>query len=40
MTRAVREAGALVGVPLLDHVIVARGGRHVSMRDLGVLDEA
>ena len=26
MTRAVRAGGELVGVPLLDHVVVARGG--------------
>jgi DNA repair protein RadC len=26
MTRAVRAAGELVGVPLIDHVVVARGG--------------
>ena len=26
MTRAVRAAGELVGVPLIDHVVIARGG--------------
>ncbi len=26
MTRAIRSAGELVGIPLLDHVVVARGG--------------
>ncbi len=26
MTRAVRSAGELVGIPLIDHVVVARGG--------------
>ena len=26
MTRAVRAAGELVGIPLLDHVVVSRGG--------------
>ena len=26
MTRAVRAAGELVGIPLIDHVVVARGG--------------
>ena len=37
MTRQVAQLGALVGVPLVDHVIVARGGGHSSMLDIGVL---
>jgi DNA repair protein RadC len=36
MTRNVAEAAEVVGVPLLDHVIIA-GRRHASMLDLGVL---
>lgn len=42
MTRAVAAAAEVVGVPLLDHVVVAAGPsdhpiRHVSMLDLGIL---
>jgi DNA repair protein RadC len=37
MTRRVADAGAMVGVPLLDHVIVAPSGRYSSMLDLGVI---
>jgi DNA repair protein RadC len=37
MTRAVVQAGEVVAVPLLDHVIVARGGA-TSLLDLGVID--
>lgn len=38
MTRAIVRAGEIVAVPLLDHVIVARGGA-TSLLDLGALDE-
>jgi DNA repair protein RadC len=35
VTRAVKQAGDLIGIPLLDHVIVgARGGGCVSLREL------
>lgn len=37
MTRNVLDAGRLVGVPLLDHVIVSSTGRYVSLLDLGLL---
>ncbi len=37
MTRAVLQAGEVVAIPLLDHVIVARGGA-ASLLELGVLD--
>jgi DNA repair protein RadC len=37
MTRRIAQLGELVGVPLVDHVIVARGGGHSSMLDIGVL---
>jgi DNA repair protein RadC len=37
MTRRVCDAAAVVGVPLVDHVIVAPSGRYTSMLDLGVL---
>ncbi len=36
MTRIVVEAGDIVGLPLVDHVIVA-GRRHASLLDLGLL---
>jgi DNA repair protein RadC len=36
MTRLVAAAGELLGVPLLDHVIVARGGES-SLLELGAL---
>ena len=39
MTKALVAIGEVVGLPLVDHVIVgARGGGHVSLFDLGVLD--
>jgi DNA repair protein RadC len=38
MTRRAAEAAAIVGVPLVDHVIVAPSGRYTSMLDLGVLE--
>ncbi|HMJ15963.1 MAG TPA: DNA repair protein RadC [Polyangiaceae bacterium] len=37
MTREIARASELVGVPLLDHVIVARGGA-TSLLELGVLE--
>jgi DNA repair protein RadC len=36
MTRALGAACEVVGVPLLDHVVVARGGAS-SLLELGVL---
>jgi DNA repair protein RadC len=36
-TSHLREVGELVGVPLLDHVIVAPGGAFASLLDLGLL---
>jgi len=36
LTRRLAEAGALVGIPLLDHVVVA-GVRHSSLRARGLL---
>lgn len=38
MTRAVAEAAAVVGVPLVDHVVVASAGRYASLLDLGVIE--
>jgi DNA repair protein RadC len=38
MTRLVAQAGAVVGVPLVDHVVVA-GERYSSMLDLGIIEE-
>ena len=39
MTKALRNAGLVVGIPLLDHIIVgARGGGHVSLCERGILE--
>jgi len=35
-TRRLAEAGEIVGVRLVDHLIVAGPGRYVSMRERGV----
>ena len=35
VTKRLVAAGELLGIPLLDHVIVARGGRFVSLREQG-----
>jgi DNA repair protein RadC len=37
MTRRIADGGAMVGVPLVDHVIVVPSGRYSSMLDLGVI---
>jgi DNA repair protein RadC len=37
MTKAVAEAGMIVGVPLVDHVILSPDGHYTSMLDIGVL---
>lgn len=37
MTRAVADAAAEVGTPLVDHVVVGAAGRYASMLDLGIL---
>jgi DNA repair protein RadC len=37
MTRTVVDAGAAVGVPLVDHVIIG-GGRYTSLLDLGIIE--
>lgn len=36
-TRRLQEAGRIIGIPVLDHVIVARGGSF-SFRERGLLD--
>jgi DNA repair protein RadC len=36
ITRQLKEAGALVGIPLIDHIIVSRTG-HTSLRERGLL---
>ena len=39
MTKALRNAGLVVGVPLLDHLVIgARGGGYASLADRGVLE--
>jgi DNA repair protein RadC len=35
VTQRVRDAGEVIGIELLDHVIVARGGRYVSIKEMG-----
>lgn len=40
MTQAVAAAGLIVGVPLVDHIILAPDGHYASMLDLGVLQGA
>lgn len=37
-TRRLAEAASLIGVPLVDHVILAPSGRYASLLDLGVLE--
>jgi DNA repair protein RadC len=37
MTQTVASAAAVMGIPLVDHVIITGDGRHCSMLDLGVL---
>lgn len=36
ITHQLKEAGALVGIPLIDHIIVSRAG-HLSMRERGLV---
>jgi DNA repair protein RadC len=36
LTRRIAEAGALIGIPLLDHVVVGRCG-YASLRDMGLI---
>ena len=35
MTRTLREAGQLIGIPLIDHVIVSSSGKFSSLREYG-----
>ncbi len=37
-TRGVLEAGRVVGIPLIDHVIVAPAGKYCSMMELGIIE--
>jgi DNA repair protein RadC len=37
MTKRIVEAGAVLGIPLVDHVILAPSGRYSSLLDLGVI---
>ncbi len=37
LTRRVADAAEVLGMPLVDHVIVAPSGQYTSMLDLGVL---
>jgi hypothetical protein len=36
VTRQVVEAGKLLDIELLDHLIIAAGGRHVSLKERGL----
>lgn len=36
ITGQLKEAGALIGIPLIDHIIVSRNG-HLSMRERGLI---
>jgi DNA repair protein RadC len=36
LTRRLEEAGHVLGIPLLDHVVIGRG-RHVSLREAGLM---
>ena len=38
LTKSVVAAAAVVGMPLVDHVIVTGAGGYVSLRDIGALD--
>jgi DNA repair protein RadC len=40
MTRNVAQAAAIVGTPLVDHVILGAGGKYASMLDIGALAPA
>jgi DNA repair protein RadC len=37
LTRRLCDAGALTGLPLVDHVVVAPSGKYMSLLDLGVI---
>lgn len=39
MTKTVAEAAAVVGMPLLDHVIIGASGRYASLLDLGAMTQ-
>lgn len=38
VTRELRKAGALVGIPVLDHLVLG-DGRYLSFRDMGFMEE-
>lgn len=37
-TRRIVQAGAVLGIPLVDHVIVTMSGRYQSLFDMGILE--
>lgn len=37
LTRRLVKAGDVLGIEVLDHVVIGDGGRHASMRDLGLM---
>jgi DNA repair protein RadC len=36
VTRQIVQAGKLLDIPLLDHIVVAQGGRFVSLKERGL----
>jgi DNA repair protein RadC len=40
LTQDLMRAGALLDIELLDHIVLAAGNRHVSLRGEGLLDDA
>ena len=40
LTDRLREAGKLLGLPLLDHLIIGGGGQYTSLAERGLLDTA
>jgi DNA repair protein RadC len=37
ITQRLARAGEILGIDVLDHIVVARGGRFASLRDRGIL---
>ncbi len=37
ITQRLKQAGDLLGIPVLDHIIVAQGGSYISLAELGIL---
>lgn len=37
ITKRLREAGKLLGIPLIDHIVVGEEGKYVSFKERGIL---